>query len=169
MQFAAAFVEYLVTGVVALAWAVPLMSRIVAVPALDETTVLLAIPLLFVLGMYVDAAASLLLKTTKRLLKKEKVSRGNRFASTVTVLRGSPELAQELRAMVLRDRVARGVCLNALLATGAALTSASPHPFTLGAVAAAITVVSFPMWWRFDNLSSEFTAEAVKQITAKDR
>ena len=47
MQFTAVFVAYLVTGVVALFWILPITSRVIGImPQLDEAKILLAVPLL---------------------------------------------------------------------------------------------------------------------------
>jgi hypothetical protein len=169
VQFAATFVEYLVTGTVALIWIVPLGLALLRRDwawlgsVLGEQAVLLAIPVLYVVGMYVDSGASLLLKGVKRRIRGTP-RRANRYDDTVAVLSHSPELAQELRALVSRDRVARGTTLNLMLAVAViALTQHGPGRARLLVAAVLLSLVSLALWWRFDDLSREFKRSAVRR------
>ncbi|MFL5561747.1 MAG: hypothetical protein ACJ79K_09760, partial [Gemmatimonadaceae bacterium] len=67
VQFAAALLEYLVSGFVGLLWLAPLMQRLFGspLPALSEASVTLCLPAAYVLGIFIDATSSFALERFK--------------------------------------------------------------------------------------------------------
>jgi len=166
MQFAASFVEYLVTGCTALLWLIPLwlLSRPQDKVSLGNVSldkyVLLLLPALYVVGMLVDSISSLLLKWLKpvarrnktlgqalvdlqwmRLFRKgapELVDDSSSHKNTALILYHSPELAKVMLAHSSRDRIARGALLNSLLAFFIALVGCWGFAFPLALLALSV-------------------------------
>jgi hypothetical protein len=147
-------IEYLVNGVVALSWAYPCIpSAVMALP----TPVLAALALsLYVVGMIVDVLGWLLTRVFKPWIRRPVLRQYQRPAesesesSTMRQARirlHAPELAKELDMRSSRDRIARGLVVNALLA------SFFISPAWIGPT---LTVVSLILWAMFERLSFMF-------------
>lgn len=175
MQFAAALVEYLIIGAIALVWAAPLGSHFFGLPLTpDQTSVIFVTPFIYVIGMYIDAAASVLLKKWKKNTKEatKEATEGTTpqaWTKTVQVLTHSPELSQTMNALVTRDRVARGTFLNSVIAIFVppmmGMRWSRWAPLSLTAI--GFSVVAFLAWRRFDRLSFDFKQKAIEQIKLK--
>jgi hypothetical protein len=171
VQFTATLVEYLVIGTVALFWLVPLSSHLFGVTLkLDEANVILILPLLYVLGMYIDATASILLHKMKwhvKDAKEENKKNPQPYKKTVKILLAhSPEIAQTMQALVTRDRIARGSFLNALLVIPITclVEVELEQRIKFIIIAALASLFTFTMWQRFDKLTSEFKKLALEEI-----
>lgn len=190
MQFAASFVEYLVTGCTALLWLIPLwrLSGLSNKICLDQISldkyVLLLLPALYVVGMLVDSISSLLLQWLKPVARKNKklkqaladlpwvrssqkgsaplVDDSIPHKNTAFVLYHSSELAKVMLAHSSRDRIARGALLNSLLAFFISLVGGWSILFSLALL--VLSVALFGMWWRFERLSHGFKQHAVEVI-----
>ena len=163
MQFAAALLEYLVSGFVALLWLAPLMHRLFGgpMPTPSEASVSLYLPVAYELGIFIDATSSVVLE---RFKVRDYRSSTEPYARTARILARSPEhVVKTLQAYAGRDRIARGVLLNAVLALAV-------YPFVLSggvrvaALAAALVtaVWSALVWRRLERLTSQFKEEALK-------
>jgi hypothetical protein len=164
MQFAAALVEYLISGILAAAWALPLFWRLFGImPPIDDGWVVMYLPAAYVLGIYIDSTASVLLKTLR--LQKKTADAGSYDRTTLILAKGSDALAQAMQVYVSRDRIARGVFLNATI-------SCVVLPLTLPAglwvdalmIAAVMAIWSFFIWKRLDRLSNDFKTHAVAKL-----
>lgn len=168
MQFAAALVEYLISGIFAAGWVVPLYWKLFdKTPPISDGWVVLYLPVAYVLGIYVDATASRLLQLAR--LKKSAGS-GAYDRTTLILARGSDALAQAVQIYVSRDRIARGMFLNATLSL-LVVSWALPPEYRLGAgcIAAVAAVWSLWMWKRLEKLSNTFKENAIAKLTSDGR
>jgi hypothetical protein len=68
MQFASALVEYLAAGIAALLWLRPLAQKILnfEIP-INEASVVLVLPMAYVLGIYIDSTSSFVISRIRHL------------------------------------------------------------------------------------------------------
>lgn len=184
MQFAASFVEYLITGCTALLWLIPLWLAVLG-PGLPcdvslDKYVLVLLPVLYVVGMLVDSISSELLQPLKPVVRgtkkqeqqtkrdgslkdtEKREDRAAPYSNTVFILYHSPELGKAMLAHTSRDRIARGAFLNSLLAF--CITLGGNWGWQPSLAALVLTIVLFAMWWRFERLSHDFKQHAVEII-----
>lgn len=71
MQFASALVEYLAAGIAALLWLRPLAQKILnfEIP-INEASVVLVLPMAYVLGIYIDSTSSFVIRWIGHLRDK---------------------------------------------------------------------------------------------------
>lgn len=175
MQFASALVEYLVAGVAGLLWLGPLLNNLLGLnlKIVDPAGAML-LPLAYVLGLYIDASSSFLLRVlrVRRLQKLTIWSRvfGDPYAGsydrTISILAQSPELlAQTMQSYVSRDRIARCMALNA--AIGLVVVIVFDHSATRWRLAALVSIAllwSIASWTRLERLSSKFKSKAKEEL-----
>ena len=176
MQFAAAFIEYLVTGCCAFLWLVPLFGHSIAAKgALEKAEVALLLPVTYVLGMLLDLLSERLVSPVKRRIKKDARERQSELkiaSSTAFLAWHSPELMREFQTRSSRDRIARGAMLNTLLLTIVAcfkpgtpgLLGIDLSPFGAVVVFGAICILCFVLWMRCEWLSTSFKQNAIETI-----
>jgi hypothetical protein len=177
MQFASALVEYLAAGVAALLWLRPLAQRVLGyeIP-INEDSVVLALPMAYVLGIYIDSSSSFLIRFLR--LRKIRPPRflqptivrilGNPYSGTydrtVSILSRSPELlAQTMLTYVGRDRIARCMALNSFLGILTVLFI-DPGNRALLAILVLSFLLSLATWHRLKRLSSKFKDQALKTL-----
>ena len=169
MQFAAALVEYLACGFVALLWLVPLVTSVFhpdgPVP-LSDSGIALYLPIAYVIGVYLDGASG-------RMLRRWRFHGSSQapYDRTTRILSvGSVELVKTMSAYVGRDRIARGVLLNALIAIIVfPATLAGSTRWVAEACAVIVFATSVFVWKHFDRLSSEFKENAVRHLERRMR
>lgn len=121
MSAVISFVEYLFTGTLALMWILLIAPRdfLMFLPPDTYLAVLAAIPVLYSLGLVIDALVEKALRSQKRRIKaqlsSEAPSQGRFTSFSIPVKAVSPELAQDIRNTVTRDRIARGFLFNVLV------------------------------------------------------
>ena len=122
MSLPGLFVEYLVSGSVAMIWLLPLLFTLLPNASQNENLYLVFIPGLYVLGMAVDYLSWRLTRRYKKRLQqkinqeygvKEEQMKG--LAEKLLIL--EPELLSRLDMYSSRDRIARGTALNSAIAT----------------------------------------------------
>jgi hypothetical protein len=177
MQFASALVEYLAAGVAALLWLSPLVQKILGLKVpLNEASVVLVLPMAYVLGIYIDSTSSFLIRAL-RLRKFHLSERARRilvyilgsphsgtYDRTVQILSKSPELlAQTMLTYVGRDRIARCMALNSAFGI---LTACyiRPGDLTLASILVVALLWSLATWHRLERLSSKFKDQALKSL-----
>jgi len=195
MQFAVALIEYLISGIVASIWVFFLMKHHFPLPEeplelltkYKELVVVIYFPLVYILGIYVDTLSSFLIRRFKQLdasSSKCCLYRGPRkaFATCFALIAGDPksdaygksskilaqsipDAARTMESYVSRDRIARGMALNALCGAIVAWLYA-PEPYRMSSVITCliVTVVSLFMYVRLHRLSSQFKAATVRNI-----
>jgi hypothetical protein len=72
MQFAAALIEYLITGIVASTWVVALINHYTSLPLQEiqnykEIFVVAYFPIAYILGIYIDVTSSFLIRRSKEI------------------------------------------------------------------------------------------------------
>lgn len=193
MQFAAALIEYLITGIVASIWMATLINKYINLPLGEikeykEIFVVVYFPVAYILGIYIDVTSSFLIRRTKELY--EPISKTRIFspvhkaiAWVISKIVGNPkedsyersaeiltystgDLVRTMEAYVSRDRIARGMALNSLFG---GLVSAFFIPDDLRApvsIACFISfVVSVLVWIRLRRLSSRFKRVAISKLS----
>jgi hypothetical protein len=174
MQFAAAFIEYLVTGSCGLLWLVPLLSSTpLEVAKLEKVEVALLLPFVYVLGMMIDfVSEKCVSRFKKRIRSAIGASKHNVPSSTVFIAWHSAELAKEFQVRSSRDRIARGAALNFLFLVLVTLlrpsTPAVLHLPVTQPVAVllflGLSALCFATWWRCEGLSARFKKHAIDTI-----
>jgi len=186
MQFAASFIEYLVTGSLALLWLIPLFHalrpdiadvlRTELSPLTIWTAILLA--MVYVIGLMLDFVAYKLMHGKRKVIRKEQAELNGRYEAAlksrgIDFLPGNafiwykaPELATALAAYSSRDRIARGATLNFAIAAvvDALLLRSYPASLIVGTAFLALACLAYYAWFRFQSLSREFKKEAVITI-----
>jgi hypothetical protein len=185
MQFAASFIEYLVTGSLALVWLVPfchwLRPDIVDIltklsPFTIWTAILLA--LVYVVGLMLDFAARKLMHRQRKAIRKELADLDGRYkaalksrgiddlAGNAFIWYKAPELAKMLAAYSSRDRIARGATLNFAIAAivDALILWSHPASLIVGAAFLALTFLAYFAWFHYQSESWELKKEAVITI-----
>lgn len=184
MQFAAVFVEYLVTGCGALVW-IGIFLGLTAdtLTKLGPGHIPLLIPLVYLIGMFADASASVLLQPVKAKAKSAQFpwKAGSRARDpelagaqrNAFVVLHSPDLGRELQLMSSRDRIARGAFLNIVLTVSMAVIlperAEKMLPMLSGRlptmlVGSFLAAVAFILWWTAEYSTSQFKDSAIKLI-----
>lgn len=196
MQFAVALIEYLISGIVASIWVVALFTFYGDISAVDlkkfkdEIAVLavLYFPLAYILGIYVDATSSFLIR---RFLDVDKKARSSleiysffrsKIRAIFCFIAGAPkadsyergaeilshsisDAVRNMEAYVSRDRIARGVALNSFVGIFVSLLCAPPgKKLFLALVCVILTAYSLLMYKRLRRLSSRFKSVALAHI-----
>jgi hypothetical protein len=188
MQFAVALIEYLISGVVASAWLTAVLLN--HYPLLLHTIndhkdilILVYLPIAYILGIYVDATSSYIIRRAKELLswvnKQVTISRIYRFIvgtpkaepykNTAAIMAYSPaDAVRTMEAYVSRDRIARGTALNAF---AGAVVACFYAPFEDKTLVTTICLVAFVysimMHRRLSRLSSSFKEVVLKNLKKK--
>jgi hypothetical protein len=177
MQFASALIDYLAAGVAALFWLRPLAQKMLGLTlTLNEASVVLALPMAYVLGIYIDTTSSLLIRILRlrriRLPKALKrilvlvfgTPHSGTYDRAVQILSKSPELlAQTMLTYVGRDRIARCMALNSALGILTVLY-VRPESQSLLVMLGGLLLWSLATWHRLQRLSSKFKDQALKAL-----
>lgn len=196
MQFAVALIEYLISGIVASIWAIALLTYYGDISIADlkthkeELSVLAVVyfPLAYILGIYVDATSSFLIrrfldidiKVNNRFLVYKYfrsifrrffyfiagTPKSDSYERSAEILAHSiSDTVRTMEAYVSRDRIARGVALNSFTGFFVSLLCAPPDKkLFLAFVCIALTGYSLVMYKRLRRLSSRFKSVALKHI-----
>jgi hypothetical protein len=171
LQLTGVLVEYLVTGAIALTWLLPLLHSIgFDVRSFGGGIWAALLPGIYILGMTVDSTARFLLSTHRSAIK----SRVNTAQEAVgdhdvevELLVAAPELAKGFQIRSSRDRVARGLVVNAALGVLMAPLTAHALSVSFGKLVLFwITTAVFAVlaWRRFERLTTEFGTAAVTRL-----
>jgi hypothetical protein len=165
MNLPGLLIEYLVNGAIALTWLYPSIAVYLAdMPAPLLPVVAVA---LYVVGMMIDVVAWGITRPLKHWLRRsvhrkyapgrdpEAVSGTMRHAK---IALHAPELARELETRSSRDRIARGLIVNAVLATVTVL------PWWAGIPLVAASIL---MWSMFEKLSYMYELCAERVVDEK--
>lgn len=193
MQFAVALIEYLISGIVASAWLVTVLNNYTPLPfklISDYKELLLVIyfPIAYILGIYVDAASSFLIRRTKEIdtaankhikpyawLRCGVVKcftfiagtpKPDSYERSAEILSYSiPDAVRTMEAYVSRDRIARGMALNSFIG---AITAYIYAPCELKSaitiVCLASLIISLLAYKRLRRLSSRFKRAVLPKI-----
>jgi hypothetical protein len=157
-------IEYLVSGALALIWLYQLVGTTVKFEAWQAPLVAAG---LYVVGMSIDFIAFWAVWYLKplvhrRVARRVGIATSSRGASStdrqVYIQKLSKEIAAELAARSSRDRIARGLFVNAAIA--AAIGVPSIPRWTLACAAA----LALGMWWFFESTSHLYELRACKAL-----
>lgn len=161
-------IEYLIAGGLALPWLLPTLSSLGFTA--EATLLPFMVVLLYAVGMLLDFVAYTALIPGKRWLRRRIAARMGRPPVTVRAVTATrqvklilyaPELAKEVSMRSSRDRIARGMALNCLLA---AIVWRRLVPWPIGA---ALTLSCVAMWAFFERSSYSFELRAEEAVDAK--
>lgn len=189
MQFAAALIEYIITGLFSLIWIVIIASQHYYIENIDynkykELFIIFTPPIAYVMGIYIDTTSSYFIRRIDQLLsifKKFKFSdkglltlkkiifgtpKTNPYTRSAKILSYSPaDLVRTMDTYVSRDRMARGMALNSLI-TGCILEFTENRFNTTNIVSVCffISIISIMIWIRLRRLSKEFKTQAIIKL-----
>lgn len=169
MRLPGPLIEYLINGAVAMIWLFPFIKEQIAY--FDKALIIL-VPVIYVLGMFIDFVAFWITKRPKALVRKyaEKrvfkakytIADEERKMARIKVLLEAPELAKEIDMRSGRDRIARGMIVNA------GLMFAIPEQIPIF-VSLGLLVLALPMWFWFEYASHNFIIRALQLIKEKEQ
>lgn len=196
MQFAAALIEYLISGIVASIWVVLIINAYIPLPLTDikdykEIFVVIYFPIAYIFGIYVDVVSSFFIRRIKQLYNKlsetiifNPIHKG--VAWIVKIIFGTPkedsyeksaeilsysegDLIRTMEAYVSRDRIARGMVLNSFIGgVICAIYLQPPLNITASIVCLISTIISVLIWARLRRLSSTFKTVAIAKLKIRN-
>ena len=165
MRFTASFLEYFVTGTLAIFWIYPLLPPDKTVNGLNSINgfkAVLVIPLVYSLGMVLDFVAVIVLDPLKKAIRKaQQNEKEPRISRTVAINAVSGDLGSELQIRATRDRIARGIVINSVILF---IVLSFLHMCAYAAMTFLFIPVSVAMWWRFESLSRRFRHNSYKTL-----
>ncbi|HGM5580450.1 TPA: hypothetical protein ACKP22_002129 [Pseudomonas putida] len=201
MQFAVALIEYLISGIAASAWMLAILREhyptyFAEVPwstlkDYKEIIILIYLPIIYVLGIYVDATSSYLIRRGAQVdewidtrlnrfsCQRDRVlslwqrlvgpPKKHPYGKTAEIIaRSAPDAVRAMETYVSRDRIARGVAFNAFIGGLTALFYAPQQHKLVIFVACAITFMySSIMHNRLSRLSSQFKKVVLLNLQAQ--
>ncbi len=194
MKYAAALIEYLITGIISLIWIGLYSKQYVDISAENikdykEVIVICIFPIAYVFGIYVDVSSSYLLKrfnniaefisgriSCPRWLKwlftlLVGTSKSEPYKRSAEILSYSPsDTIKTMEAYISRDRIARGMALNSFacgLISHLTLTGKTQHIAVNLSV--AVFILSIFAWFRLRRLSKAFKTQALIQLTKREQ
>ncbi|NHQ59833.1 hypothetical protein G9409_04395 [Chlorobium sp. BLA1] len=193
MQFAVALVEYLISGIIASVWFIVIVVNYIPflfsdIKEYKEIFVIVYFPIAYILGIYVDATTSFLVRRCKEIdviaitsFKSYACFRcccirvynfiagkpkGDSYERSAEILSHSiPDIVRTMDAYVSRDRIARGVAFNSF---AGAITTLLYAPSDLKKTIFLGCLISFIyslfMYKRLRRLSSRFKRVALSKM-----
>lgn len=180
--------EYLVTGCGALP-RIALATGISAnhLASLTTQQLGLLLPVVYVIGMFVDSIMSLVLRRVKHVVRgeltfrelfsrKEAVEQPESQLRTASIVLESADLGRELQLRSSRDRIARGALLNVLLFGAIALASPGRlndvlcctdwSRWSIAVTTVLVGALAFA-WWHYEYNTHAFKRGAIKVLERK--
>ncbi|WP_152618910.1 hypothetical protein [Halomonas sp. KHS3] len=193
MQFAVALIEYLISGIVASAWLMTVLSNYIPLPFklisdYKELILVIYFPIAYVLGIYVDVVSSFLIRRTKEIDTASNkhmkpyawlrcgvvkcftfiagTPKSDSYERSAEILSYSiPDAVRTMEAYVSRDRIARGMALNSFLGAITAYVYAPCElKSTITIACLASLIISLLAYKRLRRLSSRFKRVVLPKI-----
>ena len=173
MNLPGLLVEYLINGCVALIWLLKLSEGKINLE-LDEPIILILIPIVYVIGMFIDVIAWALTYPMKNVIRKralngvakEMKTEGKEFNideyrsfwdEKALIEMKYPTLASDLKSRSSRDRIARGTMINLIPITILFWNQIS-------FVGVAMFFISMAIWYYFEFYSRSGEIRAAKLV-----
>ena len=159
------FIEYLVSGALALIWLMPLLPNDVSTLQAWHAPIVAAF--LYALGMSIDLLAFAITRPIKWRLRNSIASRmnirhfssaGSASARLAFLQKASPAIAAEIAARSSRDRIARCTFVNAVLFSLIGM-SRWPTPYL-----AVLCISTLGMWLFFEASSHAYELRAAQEL-----
>jgi len=172
MNLPGLLIEYLINGSVALLWVGRLFLMINPEIIAFTSNEVLLIPIIYVIGMFVDFIAWVVTKPFKQLIRNKALSsvkeemKGESFEKEdyksfwkekLEIEKRFPELNKELGSRSSRDRIARGTMINLIPIT--ILYWPLIHFFGI-----LLFITSIFMWIRFEHHNHSFEIRAAHSV-----
>lgn len=192
MQYAAALIEYLITGLISLIWIGLYSYQYIDISVVDikdykEIIVICTFPVAYVLGIYVDVSSSYVLKRLNNIAEFISkyvtypnwikfllnlilgTSRAEPYKRSAEILSYSPsDIIKTMEAYVSRDRIARGMALNSFIGGYISYIRLTGDTQCIAInYCLAIFVISVLAWFRLRRLSKAFKTQALKQLSQR--
>ncbi|MEL6253401.1 MAG: hypothetical protein AAFR87_15425 [Bacteroidota bacterium] len=177
MKVEGLFIEYLISGGIAFIWIYP-TTQLLNIPKgifdFDIKLLLVAIPITYVIGMFIDFIASKILKKEKikakaREFNAKKLDEHSFYDSLFELASANSFLIEHLVMRETRVRSARGVFVNFLLASLAIpLYFFVNQKLLIGLLAGVfligLTIMAFYIFRKMVGLSYQFQASMIKKF-----
>ncbi len=162
MRLPGPLIEYLINGSIAMIWIFPFIQ-----PKLCyyKEALIILIPIIYVIGMFIDLLAFGLTKFFKQklrmLVEKRYMGTTNDYfpgigkEMKIKILTKYPELAKEIETRSGRDRIARGMIINSIFFL--IFSENLPFEFELSLI---LLIMSIIMWVAFEYASHGFIIRA---------
>ncbi|ELQ6217707.1 hypothetical protein ACP6PU_004284 [Cronobacter dublinensis] len=183
MQYTAALIEYVITGLIALIWIVLLLSTNIDFLTIDynkfkEVFLILIFPLAYIAGIFIDTISSFLFKFISKILANprrgdtsdDESNQKKSYKKSAEIL--SYSISDTIRVMesyVSRDRVARGMALNSFMigiSMAIALDIKQKYPIIIASF--ALTIISILIRVRLKGLSDSFKLKAIDSLKLRN-
>lgn len=193
MQYAAALIEYLITGIISLIWIGLYSSQYVDISVQNikdykEIIVICIFPIAYVFGIYVDVSSSYLLKRLNNIAKFISkyitcpswlicivnfivgTSKSEPYKRSAKILSYSPsDTIKTMEAYVSRDRIARGMALNSFASGYISWITLTGNTQCIAIkFSVAIFIISVLVWFRLRRLSKAFKTQALIQLSKRE-
>lgn len=196
MQYAAALIEYVVTGLISLVWIILLVSIYVDINDYDynkykEIIIICIFPTAYIAGIFIDVISSYTLKLLANILKQlnnkiENVSLLCKVKKSFQVIFtkfldkdsynksaeilsfSTPDTIRTMEAYVSRDRIARGMFLNSLIISFVLIINPEGHIKTKLIIASfTVAFISLFIRIRLLSLSNTFKNKALVALNKR--
>lgn len=183
MQYTAALIEYIVTGLMSLIWIALLLSTNINFHDFDynkykEIVIIGIFPLAYISGIFIDVASSFILKKLgncwsclfeKTNSNHDALSNSSYTKSAEILSHSITDTIRTMEAYVSRDRIARGMALNSFLTCIGIIYIfgwGEKISFTLSAF--IITIISLMIRVRLKSLSETFKTKALDNLIKRN-
>lgn len=179
MQYTAALIEYVITGLISLIWIALLLSLNIDFLAIDynkfkEVLLILTFPLAYIAGILIDTTSSFLFKLIGGILggqnKKTTSNNENDFKTSyeksAEILSYSvSDIIRTMESYVSRDRIARGIALNSfMIGLSMMVVLDVKERYQLIVVSFVLTILSILIRVRLKRLSDCFKLKAIHNL-----
>lgn len=180
MQYTAALIEYVITGLISLIWIVLLLSTSIDFLNIDynkfkEVLLIVIFPLAYIAGIFTDTISSLLFKRIGGILGGKNTTNDESdfktsYEKSAEILSYSiSDIIRTMESYVSRDRVARGMALNSfMIGIGmiAVLDFKERYPLIIASF--ALTITSILIRVRLKELSDCFKLKAIHNLKLRN-
>lgn len=183
MQYTAALIEYVITGLISLIWITLLLSTNIDFLTIDynkykELLLIAIFPLAYIVGILIDTISSFLFKAIGDFIKNKKEKGApndknafkNSYGKSAEIL--SYSISDTIRTMesyVSRDRIVRGMALNSFIigiSMIIVLDITKMHLFIVASF--ALTIISILIRVRLKGLSDSFKLKAIHNLKLRN-
>lgn len=183
MQYTAALIEYVITGLISLIWIALLLSTNIDFQTIDynkykEVLLILIFPLAYIAGIFIDTTSSLLFKAIDKIFRESKgknksndeSSFKNSYGKSAEILSYSiSDIIRTMESYVSRDRIARGMALNSLMiGISMIIVLDFKERYPLIVASFALTITSILINVRLKGLSDSFKTKAIHNLKLRN-
>lgn len=183
MQYTAALIEYVITGLISLIWIALLLSTNINFLTIDynkfkEVLLIGIFPLAYISGIFIDTISSFLFKPIDNIIGNQKAKNTtndenafkNSYEKSAEILSYSiSDMIRTMESYVSRDRVARGMALNSLMiGISMIIVLDIKEIYQLIVASFALTITSILIRVRLKGLSDIFKLKAIHNLKLRN-